>query len=487
MRSWRRLLCLAAIVVAAVAAPRTPAAFAAYHHMGESDSAIFLTAHPEAAGSKLDACALCHTGGSRMMQGRTVSVGSCQWCHETYGYDGKGDISGTLNPYGRDYLQHGRSAEAVAAIEATDSDGDGYSNGEEIAAGRYPGDPSDDPEKVEAPYRVYRLEDIERMPQHTQFLMMNAHKSTDYYAEYSGVPLEVLLKPIALPDATGITVYSPDGFSQYHPFEPSPGYYHINGPYPDADFHYNEHADVAKHPDPQQPDYGWCDYSAPSVGIRKDGDPIVNPAGQRLLLAIKRDGQYLEPGRLNDQNKLDGEGPFRVVPPQLVPGYPDQRSTAKNQMVVWPFDEQADHNAGYSTRTATMIRVEPLPPGFTDINTLEAGWGYVEEGKIVVYGAIDPVPTVLEKLDRVSSMVALADPGDFGRAGGRDSLLERLRAVRESVASGKASQARRLILFGLVEDLEAEARDGSAQGPTVGRSVYWGLREIAALLGIVER
>jgi hypothetical protein len=33
--------------------------------------------------------------------------------------------------------------------------------------------------------------------------------------------------------------------------------------------------------------------------------------------------------------------------------------------------------------------VEPLPEGTTDIDVLEAGWNYVDQGKIIVYGAID--------------------------------------------------------------------------------------------------
>jgi hypothetical protein len=37
----------------------------------------------------------------------------------------------------------------------------------------------------------------------------------------------------------------------------------------------------------------------------------------------------------------------------------------------------------------TIIRVEPLPAGTTDINILEAGWSYVDNAKIIIYGAID--------------------------------------------------------------------------------------------------
>ena len=43
-----------------------------------------------------------------------------------------------------------------------------------------------------------------------------------------------------------------------------------------------------------------------------------------MILAISRENGPMDPGILNDQNKLDGEGPFRVVPPQKVPSPPDQ-------------------------------------------------------------------------------------------------------------------------------------------------------------------
>ena len=110
---------------------------------------------------------------------------------------------------------------------------------------------------------------------------------------------------------------------------------------------------------------------------------IDNPNGLKMILAITRDGDYLQSGVLNDDNKLDGEGPFRVVPPQKSPGPPDQSTKADDasnpDKWVWPFVEGADHNAGFATRSATMIRIGPLPEGTTDIDTLEAGWNFVDE------------------------------------------------------------------------------------------------------------
>jgi hypothetical protein len=76
-----------------------------------------------------------------------------------------------------------------------------------------------------------------------------------------------------------------------------------------------------------------------------------------------------------------GEGPFRVVPPQKSPGPPDKSTKADDpsnpDKWVWPFDEEADHNAGFATRSATMIRIKPLPEGTTDIDTLEASWNFI--------------------------------------------------------------------------------------------------------------
>ncbi len=365
------------------------AGFCAYHHEGEHDAERFLSVYPGKAGTKLDHCALCHTAGQYQDdRGRTVSLGSCQWCHYTYGYDGSGNILDTMNDYGRDYHDNGRNAAAVSAIENLDSDADGYTNIEEIQANRFPGDAGDDPSQVTASYRIYTKAQLKALGGHTQFLLMNTSRSGDYYAEYSGVPVADLLTDAGIVStATGITVFSPDGWAQYHPLEEDPGqpeFYHVKGTYPDAVYHYQEQADVALNPND-----GWCDYGAPSCAGRDNGDAIVLAGGYKMILAYQRESEDMDPGILNKDNKLDGEGPFRVVPPQKSPSPPDQSSRATNQSVVWPYDNDWDHNAGSSTRTVTIIRVEPLPAGTTDIDVLEAGWAYVDQEKVIIYGAID--------------------------------------------------------------------------------------------------
>ena len=185
-------------------------AYAAYSHQNENDSANFLAVYPGAKGTKLDSCTTCHRSGSyKDSKGNTITFGSCQWCHYTtnYGADPV-NFANTLNQYGQEYQSLGRSAAAITAIQDHDSDGDGYSNKVEIAALRHPGDPNDDPTKVPAPSKVYSLKQIEAMPQHAQFLLLNASKSTDTYVQYSGPTMEHLLKPLVLPSATQVTVYS---------------------------------------------------------------------------------------------------------------------------------------------------------------------------------------------------------------------------------------------------------------------------------------
>jgi len=356
--------------------------FSAYHHMDEQDSDKFLEVYPNKANTKLDSCALCHSGGSYEKypdSGKFITMGSCQWCHYKYGYDGSGNIVETLNPYGKDYYLNGRNEGAIRKIETLDSDKDGFSNINEIEALRNPGDASDDPEKIIAPFRIYSRQELSQLPSHTQFMLMNTSRSGDYYAQYTGVPLEVLLEDAdILESATGITVYAPDGWSTYHPLEyvEEPSLYHVKGIYPQATYYHDPEAEL------------WCDYSAPLCSSFSHGSIIPVTNGLKALIALQVNGTNLEQGVLNVENKLDGSGPYRIIVPQKTPGEPDQSSREENQNVVWPYNHDLDHNAGYCTRSVTIIKVEPLPEGTTDINVMEAGWNFIDQEKIIIYGAI---------------------------------------------------------------------------------------------------
>ncbi len=442
--------------------------YAAYNHNGDIDSSVFRTFYPNTVGTKLDSCTTCHGGGSYVSGGKTTTLGSCQWCHyvTNYGADlSEATLVKTLNQYGLDYKNNGRNAAALTAIEGLDSDQDGIFNEAEILALTYPGDANDNATMVPAPSRVLSLKELEDMPLHSQFMLMNASKSDDSYTKYSGVAIENLVKAMMLDSAASITVYSPDGFATDHPFNPStnPNVYHIFGIYPEGTFYYNERADIAKYaPDPPNyPNGGWCDYSSPSAAGRENESIIFNPEGLKMMLAFKRDGQYLAPGVLNLQNKLDGEGPFRVVPPQKNVGWPDQRSSSTNQNVIWPYKSANDHNAGFSSRTVTMIKVKPLPPGTTDINTMEAGWPYVDEKKVVIYGSIDPYPKAKLNASLNSLIGAIASLNDaaFRVKSAKIALPNKIEAIKKQVANGAYSDA----LAKLKEDI-LKKTDGYLSG-----------------------
>jgi hypothetical protein len=211
-----------------------------------------------------------------------------------------------------------------------------------------------------------------------------------------------------------------------------------------------------------------------------------------MILAITRDGQYLTPGVLTPQNKLDGEGPFRLVPPQKNPGPPDQRSTAAAGNWIWPYKPDGDHNAGFSTRSATIIRVEPLPEGTTDVDILEAGWNYVDEKKIIVYGAINPVPTIKQKLNELVSMLFSMDDSAFKHPLFRRLLEQKLCIVQKMVKMGHYKAA----LWELQKDI-LHKTDGCNVSGSVDRNdwitacdsqkqVYWAGNELISLLNILD-
>lgn len=420
---------LIAVLALTLSALVASGAWAAYDHAGEKDSKNFLAVYPDKAGSKLDSCALCHSGGETTnSRGKTIKMGSCQWCHNTYGYDGSGNIIDTLNNYGKAYLINGRNAAAVSAIAGQDSDGDGYVNSVEVAATRYPGDASDDPSKVPAPSRIYTMGQIQDLGGHTQFMLMNTSRSGDYYAQYTGLTMEKMLEDAGvLSTANMVTAYAPDGFSNDYLInqDADSNLYYCRGEYPQAVFQYNTQADTALNPED-----GWCDYSAPSARGRTHGEAIAVDNGLRMILAYAREGAPLQTGILNDRNTLDGEGPFRVAPPQKVPCPPDQSSRAQNQDVIWPYEYSWDHNAGFSARTVTILKVSPLPEGTTDIDVLEAGWVNVDLQQVVVYGALDGSDSNGNGvLDSEEGRDASLDYNDNGVPDFQDPKTARLRHV----------------------------------------------------------
>ena len=479
-------------VLAALWAGGVAPAFAAYNHAGDTDSPGFRSAYPAAVGSKLDSCALCHSGGSYVASGKTIVDGSCQWCHYISNYTGANVTTATLNSYGTGYLNNGRSQAALTGMAQLDSDGDGYTNAVEIAAGTYPGDASDNPSQITASARVYTLAEIQGLPQHSQFMLQNGSKSTDYYATYSGVTMADLLDDAGiLSSANRITVTAPDGFQSYFPLQPGtstvPGVYPVNYIYPDEFFYYNTQADTALNPST-----GWCSYTSTGCAGLAPGAPIDVVDGQQMMLAYLRDGSRLTTGGLDLTNSIQGEGPFRIVLPQLVNGPPDQSKTATAQAVVWPFSNNADHNNGFSPRVATMVEVDPMPAGTTAINTLEAGWPYVDSDSMVVYGAIDPIPTVRSNIAALKTYVQGLPSGDWAIAGQGTTFANMIAGLDGNVAGGGVEGVMSEVSSTLLPKADGVVTGGVPDpgdwitNAAAQRTVYYRLKGINTLLSSAD-
>jgi hypothetical protein len=360
------------ILLAVITATLVMAAYSS--HQNDKDINNFLTVYPFAKSTKLDDCSLCHPGSPN------GTSGSCDYCHKTYGLTPPhGNVP--LNQYGQAYKDAGRSQEALRNIENLNSDASGndtYTNIQEITALTFPGDPNDYPGLISAPVIGLNLERILRLPDYSEFLLLNAKKDTDWYARYRGVKIMDLLRYAGVSkEATHITVFAPDGFSQRFPInapaDPTDLPYNVIGPYPYGTY------------------YGGLDFVNYSfIPNHLDCDNRITDK-LYMLLAYLRDGDPLTPGKINPTTlKLDGEGPYRLIPPQKVAGSPDRPSTAKPLGDGWDYDATKDHNAGFSARTVTAIKVEPLPDGTTDFNWYEGGWNLADKAGLIIYGAISP-------------------------------------------------------------------------------------------------
>jgi len=358
-----------------IAVNANPVLAAYSSHQNDQDVNNFLTVYPFAKSTKLDDCSLCHTSGKI---GKNT-YGSCDYCHQVYKTKPPhGNILDTLNSYGKAYNDAGGD---LKAIEGLNSDGDTSTNIEEIRALTFPGDAKDYPGLVPAPAIGMNLERLLKLPSHSQFLFLNASNSRDFYARYRGVKILDLLKHAGISkNATQITVFSPDGYSMAFPIDvpdpqtdPSTVQYDVMGPYPYGTY------------------YGGLDFVDYSIipGCIDNGDRI--PDKLYMLLAYLRDGDPLTPGKINPTTyKLDGEGPYRLVPPQKIAGSPDRGCKETPVGDGWDCDGNKNHNAGSSARTVAAIRVDPLPDGTTDFNWYEGGWNLVDRAKLVIYGAINP-------------------------------------------------------------------------------------------------
>ena len=382
---------LLTLLILAAAAPAAPsqanvASRAYVGHESDRDVRNFVQAYPKAAGTRLDDCQTCHRAGVPKTDTER-EFSPCGYCHllvfpnARYKTGLPGDYRGTLNAYGLAYAKAGRTAEALAAIAGSDSDGDGAPNAAEIESLRHPGDPASRPGQPLAPAVSLSWEAILRLPSRAQFMLMNATKEpTDDYVNYRGVALRDLLAAVGvdLTGAAGVTAFAPDGYGMDYSLDevlkPFPKGYYYAGPKSIT----NKEAAFVRYPE-----------SIPT-GV-EDGKEIT--AAPWLLLVFARDGKPLDPSSYEKgTGRLTGEGPYRLVRPMrelggdsVRPGRPDRAQKAGVYGDGWDFVPAIDHNAGASVRGVCVIRVNPMPPGYEEIDW-KNGWPLIAFRRLVIFG-----------------------------------------------------------------------------------------------------
>lgn len=376
-----RALAVAGLLLTAAA----PAVHAAYNSHAESDSELFFATYPHLLGTRIDGCDVCHV---RMVglppgadEGPAVPLSSCDSCHLITDHGHRpGD---TLTAFGRDYLEAGRDAAALSVIGARDSDGDGFDNAVELAAGTDPGDPGSTPESKPAPQAVVSLEGLRAagVPAHEQTIFVNVSKSRegDSYSTVRGFRLiDVLAAAGMSASATSIDVISLDGYQATFSIE------QLRRSYPQA-------VPVLGLDKETLGECGWVRYGA---GNLAPDEPL---ADADVLLTFVINGDRYDPAMLAEGGRLRGSGPFRVVAPQMKsPGIPDLSSRADPACLAQvppPHHYHRDYekNSDYCVKAVVAIRVNPLPPGTMDVHWPRHAVVAIEGESIIVFGALqDP-------------------------------------------------------------------------------------------------
>ena len=347
-------------------------------HATDADTNNFVNVYPDTVGTRLDDCKTCHRAGVAGTDTEKI-YNVCDYCHLLEFPDDSletgvpGTFEDTLNVYGLAYADAGRDRKALLAIQAADTDGDGYASDAEIRELRYPGDQESRPDQPLAPVIELAFADIKAMPVHEQFMLMVTTKQQfDDYATYGGVTVADLLDAagVDLAGAEGITVFAPDGFGKDFSMAD------ITQKFPDGIFY--------RTPSFSDPLMELVNYPDPLPAAYQDGEKI--PDTLRLMLAFSRDGVFLDTSYYDGASgKLNGEGPYRLVIPQAVPSRPDRGKSYGPHKDGWDYDPDIDHNAGACVRGACVIRVNPMPEGYEEFDW-KNGWSLIEDGKVIIYG-----------------------------------------------------------------------------------------------------
>ena len=139
-----------------------------------------------------------------------------------------------------------------------------------------------------------------------------------------------------------------------------------------------------------------------------------------------------------------------------------------------------------------MIRVDPLPEGTTDVNTLEAGWNFVDQEKIIVYGAIDPHPTIMNNLDSLLGILHGLDIEAFKRPIMKWRLLWKTFIVKSLVEWERDTPVLKIIEKAILPRFDGCTESGTPDSKDwlvdceVQKQIYWDFHELQVLLNILN-
>ena len=360
----------------------TLSAVAAYRTHKEQDSDLFFKTYPHTIGTRLDGCEVCHVRSVALPPGQEsgnpVQVNACDTCHALTDYGRKS--GNTLTTYGSDYLKHGRNAAALAAIEKLDSDGDGVSNVDEIAALTNPGDAQSVKGMKPAAHVIISYEELIKkgvaVKEHALFVNVTKSRDGDSYSDIRGFSLIDALEAAGLSkEATSVDVISLDGYVKTFSID------QLRRMYPQS-------APVLGLDKETLGECGWVRYEAKNL---KEGVPLP-PAP--IMLAFEENGRNYTTASIDGDGRLNGSGPFRVTAPQMVnPGVPDIGSTATQECVQktpekYRYNRDYEKNADYCVKAVVAIRVNPIPHGEIDIDWQQYAKKSIDEKSVVIFGAL---------------------------------------------------------------------------------------------------
>ena len=114
----------------------------------------------------------------------------------------------------------------------------------------------------------------------------------------------------------------------------------------------------------------------------------------------------------------------------------------------------------------------------------------MRDGKIVIYGAIDPTPTVLEKAADLREFVLSLEREDLRGKNMGMTYANKLDVLARQVENGATEGAADKIESDLLPKVDgvvtggAVERDDWVTDPVAQRRVYWSLQELLVLLSI---